>query len=615
MSQRILVNEKNLVQAHAEIVSEKFLSFDTETTGLYPWERLNGSRPNVPFLLVIGSAENTWAFDLRVTNARRILDIFSMKEKIIFAHNAKFDLHMLFNWYKWENPTWANIHDTMVMHRLIRNDLFNYSLDAVAKHLLGEEKDKAVEEFINHNKLYTHIEIDGKKEKLLHFDRVPMDIMVKYAFQDAELTYKIGIKQCQIIKKEIEQGNAALRNLYVQEAELTKVCYAMEKKGISINEDYCKKSIVDLHNARVKISDEFKALTKLPLVDSRVTLEKAFKAEGRKIHHTEKGNTSFSSDVLETYQDSKVANLILRSRDYLKRESTYFRNFIHYSDKNGAIHAGIKQSGTASGRMSYSEPNLQNLNKEESGEFQIRKAFIPRKGHIFVMIDFKAMEYRLMLDMAARHMEASGLPMNFKMIDEIKAGMDVHEATAQMMGVERQYAKTLNFMLLYGGGNQKLADALGIDLDQATRLKNQYFEALPEVKQFIKAVSGRAQRNGKVRSRFGRTWYFQKDFAYKAPNYLIQGSCADIVKKAMIDCHKLLDGSKSAILVQIHDEILFEMHLDDLHLVPELASTMSSSYEHSFLPMGCDIEWSDTSWGDKRKWYDYESNKTGAAAR
>lgn len=220
--------------------------------------------------------------------------------------------------------------------------------------------------------------------------------------------------------------------------------------------------------------------------------------------------------------------------------------------------------------------------------YPVRKCFIPRKDYKFVMFDYDQMEYRLMLDYAGE----------LKVIEEIKNGMDVHEATGKLVGVSREEAKTLNFMLLYGGGVNKLAISLNVDIKKARSLKSKYFKKLPNVKKLIKRVNEVVQQRGHIKNWLGRRYYFKENF-YKAPNYLIQGGCADIIKLAMLDIDWLLEPYKSSMLVTIHDEVLCEIHKDEDFLILQIRDIMEGIYKPRHLALSVGIEESEISWHDK----------------
>lgn len=190
-----------------------------------------------------------------------------------------------------------------------------------------------------------------------------------------------------------------------------------------------------------------------------------------------------------------------------------------------------------------------------------------------------------------------------ELIDKVKAGLDVHKATAEMMGETRSRAKTLNFLLLYGGGVAKLAEALGITLDQAKALRGRYFERLPKVVGFIRDTIEEADRAGRIFNWAGRMYHFDRETSYKAPNTKIQGGGADVMRFAMVQIERFLAPYRSKQIATVHDEILFQVHKSELHLVPELQRIMENVYPHKHLPLTCSVSHSWQSWADKVKGY------------
>jgi DNA polymerase-1 len=391
-----------------------------------------------------------------------------------------------------------------------------------------------------------------------------------------------------------------LPSLIETEQALTKVCFDMERLGIRINRDYCQAGYEHELGRANQAAQAFADLSGFPFVDSGKSLAKAFDAVGEAYPKTAKGNPSFKQDVLEGFT-SPLAKLVLENRAASKKANTYYANFLYYADSEDRIHPNMRQAGTDTGRFSYSEPNLQNVPKEESGEMKVRSAFIPTsRDWCLVMIDYDQMEYRLMLDYAEQ------MDVIQQILDQ---GLDVHEATAKMMGVTRTAAKTLNFMLLYGGGTEKLAVALGVSLERAGQLKHKYFKTLGNIKAFTRQVMNRAESRGFIFNWAGRVCHFplmrnprtggMDRFAYRAPNHLIQGGCADVVRLAMVKCHEFLKPLRSRMLLQVHDELLFEIHRSELGIVPELKRIMETAYPHRHLPLTCGVDHSWSNWGNK----------------
>jgi DNA polymerase-1 len=203
------------------------------------------------------------------------------------------------------------------------------------------------------------------------------------------------------------------------------------------------------------------------------------------------------------------------------------------------------------------------------------------------------------------------------LIEEIKQGKDVHQATADLVGVTRSAAKTLNYALLYGVGNEKLSGMLGISFNEARDIKNRYFSALPGIKDFVRTAMEVARERKFVRSWAGRVFLFpEEDFFYKAPNKVIQGGCADVLKIAMVKLEAFLKPYKSHMKLQIHDELLFGVHKSETHIVPEIVRIMENVYiPMNHMPLTCSVSWSSTSWGtpDKIKGYPPKTLDLGAS--
>lgn len=590
------VLRSNFKSALTTLAAPGRYSLDTETTGLrlYQEDRL--------FSVIIGSESGTHYFNflsypdldpdyvLTPAHLKSLQTLFDDKDRRWYLHNAKFDMAAL---AKEGLFLRGEIHDTEVTARLIRNDHIKYGLAECAERI-GLAKDDAARDYILKHKLWQWEEIPGKKGRVkrMFFDQVPYEIMSAYGEKDAEITYKLG--EYQYAELQTIVVNTAKSPLiwvpYENEMQLTKTCFDMEQTGIQVNLEYCRRAAQFEMEKYESAAKEFEEISKIPFIDSNKVLAQAFTEAGESYPKTDLGNPSFTDSVLSRLT-SPLAKVVQRYREAYKKANTYYRNFIYFADGEGVIHAGIRQAGTGTGRFSYGEPNLQNLPKEEDSEaeFLVRRAFVPRPEFHFVAIDYKQMEYRMLLEYAGE----------MDVIADVNNGLDVHDSTAKMMGVDRKTAKTLNFMLLYGGGAQKLADALGVSLDKAKRLKWQYFDALPKVSLFIRGVMSAAEKRT-VRNWFGRIYHFEDapEFSYKAPNYIIQGGCADVVKSAMNRLADYLADKKSRMLVQVHDEILFEIHDSESTIVTELQKIMETAYPFKYVPLLCSVSYSRESWAD-----------------
>lgn len=604
----MLVRRTILQSVISKLNSASHIAFDVETTGLYPHlgDRL--------FSLILHDGAEGYYFNFQAypglaedwilprSALADLAPLFAKKDCLFYAHNAKFDLAML----RYEGlEVLGPVHDTEMGARLEYNRHFSYSLDACAKRL-GLAKSDAVAEYIKKHKLYEkYIDPEtGEEAKKPLFTKVPFDVIAPYGIKDAEITYALGMHQLNWVKEDakntLTQNPNPVTDFYATELALTKVCLDMETVGIRINREFCERALAEERQTYTKAAEEFRKISGFPLVDSPKSLKKAFESVGETFGTTAKGNPSFTADVLEGMK-SPLATKLLEYRSAYKKAHTYYQNFLALADKNDRIHANMRQAGTDTTRFSYSEPNLQNLNKNDDEdaagqEFLVRRAFIPTSDYVLTAIDYQAQEYRLMLEYAGE------MPV----IEKVLAGLDVHSATAEMMGVTRKEAKTLNFLLLYGGGAGKLATSLGVDIEEARALRSQYFARLPKVAAFIRKVIKKADDAELIRSWRGFPLRFpysntngkRENHSYKAPNHLIQGGCAQVVRLAMVRCHERLRGMKSRMLVQVHDELLFEIHKSELHVIPEIKGIMEKAFPHRHLPLLCEVKYSVKSWAD-----------------
>lgn len=559
------------------------LGFDTETYGTDFNDRM--------FAMQIANGTNTYYFNfhdygtsiprLERSYIEKLRPIFEERGKLWYIHNAKFDLRRLGIEGIYIK---GRVHCTQMCERFINNQYNGYSLDACLKRR-GRQKDDAVMEYIREEKCWEWQEQTGKKtrKKKLFFDQVPFDIMFKYGCIDADEVFKLGQEQRAQLKGE---------KYYENDLHLEQICYLMEEYGIRTNKSYaasgyeyemaqknlCIARLEDIAGEKYKTGPKWLA-NKLDMFG--VLYEK----------NPRTGNPVFDKASLSKINHPIVENII-NYRRHEKYATTYYSTYKEQDE----IHAFIKTWGTDTGRFSYAEPNLQNVPKEEELSadipFQVRGCFQPREDHCFVMVDFDQQEFRLLLDYAGE----------FELIRKINEhGEDVHQATADMVGVTRKMAKTLNFGLLYGMGADKLADALKCSVIEAKEIKRKYFARLPKVRRFINGVINKAKDKGVIKTWVQRKLYFpNKELAYKAPNFLIQGGCGDIMRLAIVDCHQVLKDLRSKILLSVHDELLFEIHKEELDIIPAIVNIMENTYEpFNGMKLTCGVEHSWESWGKR----------------
>lgn len=567
------VSLTTLDSAIKDLETHSVYGLDTETTGLLWSDRL--------FNLIIATKDTEYVFTFeqngtvpeeflldKKTTLTKLMHIFSDASKKWRISNAKFDLRMLHH----DGVHLAGIVVCLhAMGRIYKNNRLGYrpySLESQAHDYIKASKDDAVLKYIKKHKLTSHLKIPGKGKiyERLHFDRVPYDVMSVYSATDGRLHYDLGeFFQCNLSPDLLDVANI--------ECAVTKAASAMEIKGIKINRVYTQSAFAYEEGLIRESMESFRATTGLVYDNKKATLIKVFESEGATIPLTDKGNPSMTDEVLEEI-DSPAAQVVRRIRGHEKRLSTYYSSFLFFADQEDVIHADFVQSGTETGRFSCRDPNLQNLPKEDEEEdgtkpFWVRGCFQPRPGFMFSSIDYKQQEFRMLADYAGE----------IALIKRILGGEDVHTVTAEMAGITRSQAKTLNFGLIYGMGTAKLARSLGISLNEARDLKLRYFARFPRIEMLLKEVAKRGTTRGFIRTWTGRRQHLSSpDYAYILPNHLIQGGCGDVIKIAINKHFAMPEYGLMPIVSTIHDELVFEHRPEHIDLLTPVRTMMESIY-------------------------------------
>ena len=486
-------------------------------------------------------------------------------------HNATYDA----GWLRWAGvKIEGRIIDTMIAAPLINENRFSYSLNSLSKDYLNEKKDEKTL-----RAAATDFGLDPKGEMWKLHPR----FVGAYAEKDAELTLRLWNQ----FRIELEQQS--LMTVFDLETDLIPVLLDMREKGVKVDVDKAeqtKKDLKDLKQAVLRDIEHDTGITVEPWVATSVA--KVFKHYNLYYETTETSNQpSFTKSFLQACPH-EVSNKILRLRELDKASNTFVDNILKFAHK-GRIHCEFHQlrsddGGTVTGRFSSSNPNLQQIPARDAEiKAMIRGLFLPDEGCKWGSFDYSSQEPRLLVHYCAmlppklRHYTIDNL------IEEYKNGdPDFHQMVADMAGITRKSAKTVNLGIIYGMGKGKLANTLDITNDEATKLLNNYHMKVPFVKGLADQVALRASQNGKISTMSGRQCRFEmwepdsfgynkpmpreqaekeygmgirRAFTYKALNRLIQGSAADQTKQAMVDCHK--EGLVP--LLTVHDELCFNV--------------------------------------------------------
>jgi DNA polymerase I-like protein with 3'-5' exonuclease and polymerase domains len=482
-------------------------------------------------------------------------------------HNASYDV----GWLKrWGINVKGRIIDTMVAAAIIDENRMpgQYNLNAVAKDFIQEKKDESL--------LYEAAQawqVDAKAEMY----KLPYQYVGPYAEQDADLTLRLW----KALKVEINRQE--LHNIFNIESELLPILVEMKWQGVRIDLEKADKLKKELQSKEKILLQQIKKDVGFDVeIFAPSSVAQAFDKKKIAYNKTPTGLPSFDKNFLATLENP-LAKKIVEARELFKARSTFIDSLLKH-EHNGRIHGEINQlksdqGGTITGRLSMSNPNLQQIpaRNQNIGPL-IRSLFIPEEGHKWGSFDYSQQEPRLVVHFAA--LTHGGLEGADEFVHSYQDNPDTdfHQIAADMAVIDRKTAKTMNLGLFYGMGQKKLGSELGLDEDDTKELFEKYHSRVPFVKELMGLASKSANDNGQVRTILGRICHFdlweptkwgvhkalprdeairkygsnlKRAFIYKALNKLIQGSAADQTKKAMIEVYK------AGIIphIQVHDEL------------------------------------------------------------
>ena len=560
----LIANSPELIMRLVQEVRDAAVfSFDTETTGL---DRISDLPIGISISTKSGSGWYVPLLQKHLTSwltpefiQEQLAPIFADGNKRKIAHNLKFDLQMLRNaGIRIKEP----FGDTMLASYVLNPLSKEHSLDFCAM------------ESLQFKKIPTSALMGPKFETPMA--DVPLDTLGVYACEDADIVFRLNERYTTLLRE------SGLLNVYEQiEVPLAPVLARMEQTGVYVNADA-------LGEISMKLDKRAKELEQIiygeagetfninsPKQLQVILFEKLAIHQKLGLTRIKKTKSGYSTDVsvLESMEEHPLPRAILEFRTVTKLKNTYVDTLPQLMNpKSGRIHTSFHQTGTSTGRLSSSEPNLQNIpiRKEEGRE--IRKAFTASTpDRLLVSADYSQIELRLLAHIA----DDEGLKSAFA------SGQDIHTATAcRIFGVTpdkvtpdlRSNAKAINFGIIYGMGPQRLARDTGVSMAEAKTFIEKYFEGFPRIRAYIDSAKDKARTMGYSVTMTGRRRPIPEIHAKDrgvmingenmAVNSPIQGSAADLVKLAMIETQKRLDASglDAQMLLQVHDELVFECH-------------------------------------------------------
>jgi DNA polymerase I-like protein with 3'-5' exonuclease and polymerase domains len=485
-------------------------------------------------------------------------------------HNATYDA----GWLHAEGvDVQGRIIDTMVAAPLVDENRFSYSLNNLGRDYIDMRKDE---------KMLRAAAKDWGIDPKADMWRLPPKFVGAYAEQDALMTLKLW----EYLQIEINKQD--LTHIFDLETSLIPMMLDMRKQGVRVDLDKAARVQGDLKKKAKLVHAEIKRKTGVDIQPwAAASVQKMFEALNLSYPKTENGAPSFTKQYLNAHPHEMCQQLV-RLRELDKASSTFVESILRHEYK-GRIHCEFHQlrsddGGTVTGRFSSSNPNLQQIPaRDPEIKAAIRGLFIPEEGEKWGSFDYASQEPRLLVHFAASMPDSMRNPMVDTIVEEYHKGdVDLHQMVADMAGISRKEAKTVNLGIMYGMGVGKLAGQLSITNEEAKGLLETHRQKVPFVKQLASVASMKAAEHGQIRTLLGRRCRFhlwepksfgykrplphdeaQKEygmgirraFTYKALNKLIQGSAADQTKKAMVDCY----GEGLLPLLTVHDELCFSV--------------------------------------------------------
>jgi DNA polymerase-1 len=583
-------SKENLKQVIKDASKSKVIALDTETTGL---DYMDADLVGISLSFKAGEAfyiplqhqdDSIKQLDLDVV-LKELKPLLEDSTNKIIGQNIKFDRNVL---AKYGVNISSIKNDTMMMSYVLDASATRHNLDALSSYYLNY-------------KTSTFEEVAGKGVKQVTFDQVPIEAATNYAAEDADITLRLYEELYPKLENE-----KSLKKLNEEiEIPLIEVLSDMEQNGAILNSKILNSQSKDLTNRIKKLEKKAYDIAgeEFNLGSTKQLREIFFeKLNYRIIKKTPGGQPSTDEKVLaELAEEYELPKVLLEHRTLSKLKSTYTDKLPdQISPSTGKVHTSFHQAVTTTGRLSSSDPNLQNIPIRTEDGRRIRQAFEPSVDHNFISADYSQIELRVMAHMS----KDSGLLTAFQ------EGEDVHSKTAsEVFNVEleevtadmRRNAKAINFGLIYGISAFGLGKQLGISRNLAAEYMAMYFEKYPGVKEYMESTKELASQNGYVETLFGRRLYLRDINASNAMrrqaseraaiNAPVQGTAADIMKIAMIKMHKSIkkEGVEAKLILQVHDELILDTPKKEIDTVVGLVTDSMMGAANLDVPLEIDI--------------------------
>jgi DNA polymerase-1 len=562
---------------------DKVCAVDTETTGLDIYRE--------DYCTDMSWANNDGKSDVLSVESPRFLTfgnwLCSNPDILKVFWNASFDIPVLKR---------AGIKviepyvDAMLLARLLHTKERTVNLKHMSRKFLNDtfEEDKRMKEWLKRNK--------DKRE-----GQAPDRIRIPYARKDAENTLLLWMLM-------IQDADEDTLGVFRTEMAVQPATQAMQERGLKLDVAQAVETRRRAVASRQKVLRKLRRLTHKEFnPNSHPQVRKVIYDGTTKVRfYTDSRKPQPSTSALALHASGhRLAPGILRFREWHKLVRTYLDAFLTASGSDGVIHPSFNQAGTRTGRYSSSDPNFQNLPRPgESPLGHVKDLVIARSGFRLVLIDYEQLEIRV----AAHYSQQDHL------CDAILHGKDIHSETCKAVFDKKEsspdwndyrfYAKTFNFAIQYGAGAQKLQHSIldmtgrWIPLHVVQHLRDTYVARNPDLVGLFDSTGAEVARTGKVKNCYGRAIAVPRNEPYKAVNYLIQSTAADLIKDKMPEAFKILSGYKSGLVLQVHDELGFEIHQSERHLISEIHTVMEE-HDRFVVPMTCDVKYGKR-WGRKK---------------